>query len=649
MSGDYSLSEQQTSALSDDQSAIPIENHDGFEAGDYRNFSPTYFGESKTWVRPTITITDTDPIAGNHSLQWIADEKPHEWGLISNGFSFSLPCTASVLSRADDIRDYSRSGLMLLETYESSLNFSVSPHEATFVIDDHQASTEYTEDIQLSEERVYKLELNVGSEGATSARLIDVATETVEVQFDGRQTDLTLQSLGLYLDSPAEATAAVTFDEVSVDILEYLFERGQWIRSPQFVVLPRLPDIEQDQGNWVGAHSMIHESGRKEMWYRIRNNENRGAGYGYATSEDGISWSRYSENPVFKPKSGVSSHEGISVLKVDNTYRAWYAVDNGETWHVALATSEDGIEWDEQGIVVEGYCKDPVVVYRDGVYFMYAIAPTNRSLAVYTSTDGVSWSRKNTFKMDSHRHPGAYYVEDPGEFHLYAFAEEDLEEGERFASETLTKQRASRVSLATSTDGINFSEFQETWRDPQVGLDDRPAGGIDYGRFLTDASGHLKHAGQTLMYYQARHNYNNNRPDWQKAGDGRVVLAGKFDGFFEGVPAVVGPEGLRGYRLFPGHADRIDDISLQSNSPCTVTLQRKSLDDGSAIAGTVDSEDDGTVTVWMNSLTPGTEYVATVNGTRGSPIETTDDGVCEFEIAFESGSTTPFKLKSYVE
>jgi len=649
MSGNHSPSEQQTSVFLDDRSAIPIENRDGFETGDYRNFSPTYLGGSQAWIRPAITVTDTDPISGDYSLQWAADEKPHEWALISNGFNIGQPCTASVLLRADDVSDRSRAGLMLLETYSRSLTLSVSAHDATFVIDDGQSSTEYTKDICVSEGKVYELEISVGSDGGTSARLIDAATGTVEVQFDGRETDLALQSFGLYLDSPTDTTATVMFDEVDIDVSEYLFERDQWVRSPRFVVLPRSPDVEQDQGNWVGAHSMIDGGDQKEMWYRIRDNEGRGAGYGYATSEGGVHWSRYSENPVFKPESGVSSHEGISVLKIDGTYRAWYAVDDGETWHVVLATSEDGIEWDEQGIVIEGYCKDPVVVYLDGVYFMYAIAPTNKSLAVYTSFDGVSWSRENTFKMDSHRHPGAYYIEDPGEFHLYAFAEEELEEGERFASEILTKQRASRVSIATSTDGIDFSEFEEAWQDPQVGLDDRPAGGIDYGRFLTDASGHLEHASQILVYYQARHNYNNNRPGWQKAGDGRVVLAGNFNGFFENVPAVIGSEGLRGYRLFPGHAERIDGVSLQSDSPCTVTLQQKSAGDGSVVTGTIEAEDEGTVTVRMNKLTPEKEHTIIIDDTRRKRIATTDDGIYEFDIAVESGSATAFKIKPYIK
>jgi hypothetical protein len=394
---------------------------------------------------------------------------------------------------------------------------------------------------------------------------------------------------------------------------------------------------------------MIDDGEEMQMWYRIRNNESRGAGYGYATSEDGIHWTRYDGNPVFKPDSGVVSHEGISVLRIDGTYRAWYAIDDGETWNVALATSDDGIHWEEQGIVVEGYCKDPVIVHQDGRYYMYAIAPTNKSLAVYTSSDGVSWSRRNTFEMDSHRHPGAYYVDDPGEFHLYAFAEEPLGDGERFASETLTTSQPSTVSVATSTDGIEFGEFDVAWRDPQVGLDDRPAGGIDYGRFPTDARGHLQDDQQILMYYQARHNYNNNRPDWRMAGDGRVVLAGKFDGVFEDVPTLVGPDGIRGYETFPARSTRIPDVGLEADTRCTITVRRGGTTPDSPITGSVTASDDGSVCLRYEGAMADADYVATVDEQRVGAAKADGDGTVSVEIPVRKRDTSTFELRHDAE
>lgn len=68
----------------------------------------------------------------------------------------------------------------------------------------------------------------------------------------------------------------IYFDDLVVDASDYLVPAGRFVRSPHFVVPPRQPYVEQDQDNWVGAQSTMVENGEFLMWYRIRDNQERG-------------------------------------------------------------------------------------------------------------------------------------------------------------------------------------------------------------------------------------------------------------------------------------------------------------------------------------------------------------------------------------
>jgi len=409
-------------------------------------------------------------------------------------------------------------------------------------------------------------------------------------------------------------------------------------------MVPRQPEVDLDQGNWVGAPSVIDEGGYLRLWYRIRTNEARGAGYGLAESHDGIDWEKSSANPLFVPDH--ESNEGISVLCPEDTYRAWYTIDDGDTWHVAHAESDDGKDWTGHEIVIEGYCKDPAVVHVNGTYFMYAIGPTNTDISVHTSDDGLSWTRERTIELDVHSHPAAYYVEETGQFWLYAFAEEDLDSGDRFAHEELMNESPSRVSRAFSDDGTAFSEFETTWTDPPIGLDDRPAGGIDYGRFPTNDHGHLCHDDRVLVYYQARHNYHNNRPSWRWAGDGVIVLAGRFNGWFDNVPTVVAANGDLTYRAFPINERRLPDLGVDCDAPCTVTATTDTDDAAVKYRGWVMADSPANVTFRLSDSVSQAVYRLVVNGTTTD--ETTVDGNDIVTVSFQpdTNERTLFKIST---
>ncbi|WP_254274632.1 hypothetical protein [Haloarcula marina] len=607
----------------DDRFGIQPANHDGFETGDFRNFSPVYLGTDTEWIRPSMTVTENKPIDGDYSLHCSAGDGHHRWLLVSNAFSLQSPFVASAKFRLSSLPEEVTVGLGVFETGEESLVITGTRDSVELYTEGLDADSTKTLQAELVDDEVYEFELAL-TEGEAVGKLRRDETGELLALFN---TDTTIAptALGLYVDFPPGADTEAVFDCVSVDTDTYRVPSNQWVRSPRFVTLPRQPDLDQDQGNWVGAHSIIDERERSLLWYRIRNNNGRGAGYGLAASSDGLNWERVTNTPVLTKSDEFVSNEGITVLSIDGTYRAWYAVDDGETWHVVYATSEDGIHWENHGVVVEGYCKDPIVLYKEGTYYMYAIAPTTHSFSVYTSADGLDWERQNTMELASHRHPGAYYVEETEQFWLYAFAEEGLDEGDRFAQEELTNDSPSRVSIASSTDGIHFDEFSTTWRDPALGLDDRPAGGIDYGRFPTDAHGHLAHDDRVLMYYQARHNYDNNRPGWQMAGDGRIVLAGRFRGFYDGITTTVSPSGTKAYHSFPHPATPLSKVKLETDTEAIITLQQSSEPE-TLLSGNLLLTETGEITLVITDRVREASYELSVNGDRAAESNADEAG-----------------------
>lgn len=600
---------------------------DSFDTGDYRNFAPVYLGPESDWIRPTVTVSTERPISGEYSLRWSANDDPHRWALVSNAFHLESPLEASVSVRIDGPADEPfTAGLGIAETKSraSIVRATESGLELTTTSWDGEPTA--MAPVSLSRGDVYELSLSL-EDGSLAAALSDDDGEIARLE---AETGIEPNALALYVDTIAGGGTTLTFDDVAVESVPYRVRDGEWTRSSPFVVLPRSPDVDEDQGNWVGAPSIIDEGDRYRMWYRIRNNEDRGAGYGLAESRDGIDWQKHDENPVLFPDLGQDSNEGISVLEVDGVYHTWYTINRDGTWHVVYGTSEDGIEWEEHGIVIEGYCKDPIVLHVDGTFYLYAIAPSNTQFSVFTSADGRDWTRKNTIDLGSHGHPGAYYVEETETFWLYAFAEEG------------SASPVARVRRAASDDGIHFDDLEPTWHDPEVGIDCRPTGGIDYGAFPGDEHGHLSHDRRVLMYYQARHDYLNNRPGWRKAGDGLVVLAGQFTGLFEGVSTTVDGDGYA-YHEFPTAAASIRGLDVSADEPTTITVDRWGAVGDSIGRGTIEAENETSLSVSLTGLEPDREYAFSI-GDATETATTDADGAATFEVTCTGGASDEFEL-----
>lgn len=141
---------------------------------------------------------------------------------------------------------------------------------------------------------------------------------------------------------------------------------------------------------------------------------------GYATSPDGVTWTKYSGNPII---NRTSQDQDLSVVKVSSTlYHMYVEVDDD---HVDLFTSADGVSWDPYpGNPVKAHAASPVV-WREGTtwYMLYEhmIAQPYFNIHLATSADGQQWndSPKNpVLTADNDVVPDSI-VKEGSTYHLY--------------------------------------------------------------------------------------------------------------------------------------------------------------------------------------------------------------------------------------
>jgi predicted GH43/DUF377 family glycosyl hydrolase len=108
------------------------------------------------------------------------------------------------------------------------------------------------------------------------------------------------------------------------------------------------PNIKTDWESDLNRPVVIKNGDRYQMWYT---GQARGKSWiGYATSKDGMSWDRMSDRPVLSPEK---SWEKVAVMcphvlydDQAKVYRMWYS--GGEQYEpnaIGYATSEDGLKW----------------------------------------------------------------------------------------------------------------------------------------------------------------------------------------------------------------------------------------------------------------------------------------------------------------
>ncbi len=199
---------------------------------------------------------------------------------------------------------------------------------------------------------------------------------------------------------------------------------------------------------------VMQENGLYKMWY---------TGYvasstsvtkiGYATSTDGIKWTKY-PNPVV---SRTSRDQDMTVAKTDDgTYYMYVEVNDN---HLDLLTSSDGINWTAatSSNPVKANAASPVV-WREGPiwYLLYEyMASPILDIRLATSTDGKSWvdSSSNPVLAENSDTAPDSIVKEGSVYHLYYHRKEIGGSG------------AFPAWHATSSDLLTWSDRQKLFPD----------------------------------------------------------------------------------------------------------------------------------------------------------------------------------------
>jgi hypothetical protein len=214
----------------------------------------------------------------------------------------------------------------------------------------------------------------------------------------------------------------------------------------------------------------------------------------YATSPDGINWTQYG---CVLPKPSGTEYVIVPsvIIEEDGTYKMWFSCHDGPyRSRTYLATSDNGIDWTNQGLVLDiGPPGSPDSVYtvhakvfKDGdIYKMYYKAYDDNiisSIMYATSTDGYSWTKHGVVidQPAGFTNIGLPFVvkNAPDDYIMWYYGTQDV----------------TKIYIARSTDGLS-------WTQRGVDLDVGVPGELD------DAAVNGPHVmndpvnGNELMYY----------------------------------------------------------------------------------------------------------------------------------------------------
>jgi len=121
-----------------------------------------------------------------------------------------------------------------------------------------------------------------------------------------------------------------------------------------------------------------------------------------------IQWNGVETNPVFTGRPGKWDdliRERGWVMKDGDTWKLWYTGYNKSeqpvTMRLGYATSADGItwkRWSDDSIYGESWVEDMMIIKRDDHYFMFAEGAGDQA-QLLESDDGIHWSRTGTLNI----------------------------------------------------------------------------------------------------------------------------------------------------------------------------------------------------------------------------------------------------------
>jgi len=263
------------------------------------------------------------------------------------------------------------------------------------------------------------------------------------------------------------------------------FAQGSHINSTptetgEVVIFPMPMPVKQNNGDpvltngslgtfddeLVSAPSVVLDGGVFHMWYSGNDgNNNR---IGYATSVDGIAWTRQNGGNFVLDKGDADDWDSFSVadpwvFNDSGTWKMWYTGSNGLKNRIGYADSVDGINWNKDGSEVldigdsgkwDGNgVASPTVLKMGSTYHMWYIGTDwdETKMGYATSNDGTHWTKENNGNA-------VFSAGDPGAFDGYEIRGPAVlfRNGVYKLYYTGSSGSTTSVGLATSGNGLDW-------------------------------------------------------------------------------------------------------------------------------------------------------------------------------------------------
>ena len=152
------------------------------------------------------------------------------------------------------------------------------------------------------------------------------------------------------------------------------------------------PVLSPTPGTWdaytVEAPMVIRQSGQYKMWYTSFLSPTSPNSTGYATSLDGIHWTKYAGNPVLGPGKAAWEAGGpyaCDVIPFPGGYKMWYSGSDAtfQKGNIGCATSTDGIAWIKDTVNNPVFKAGASGQWDDGVVTTPRVVQTGRTYNLY--------------------------------------------------------------------------------------------------------------------------------------------------------------------------------------------------------------------------------------------------------------------------
>ena len=203
---------------------------------------------------------------------------------------------------------------------------------------------------------------------------------------------------------------------------------------------------------------ILHEGNTYHLWYTgYKNGKDQPKFLGYATSKDGLNWTRYAGNPIHSS----TWVEDMSVIKSEGTY---YMFAEGKDDIAHLMTSTDRVQWQERGPLdiryvdgkplSKGPYGTPAIWKENDIWYLFyerkdeaVWLATSKDLKIWTNVQDAPVLEKGPESYDGHavamnqiiKYKGRYY----GYYHASAFKD----------------WREWSTNVAVSTDLIHWKKY----------------------------------------------------------------------------------------------------------------------------------------------------------------------------------------------